>query len=305
MQRRSVLLSATLAGGLLLLTAMPALANTMPAKMQLPTAVVKADDIAVGKVTSIEPKTILIPPYPGSTAKIEYAIAVVKIEDSLKGPKGLTHVRVAFEVPPPPPPPPMDPPGVFVIRPAPFVKKTLAVGNEGCFLLRTQGDETFYRFVDPSYNDFLVKGDRDYEKKVTFVKHSLELLSDPDKGLKSKEAADRLLTAYLLLNRFQAAWGPKAKTEPIDAAQSKLILEAIAGADWTQPDTQGDEVKPLRVFHFLRLTAKDGWNAPQQGPMQDVRIYLKEVDAAAQKWLKDNSATYRIQQWVPETPEKK
>jgi hypothetical protein len=54
----------------------------------------------------------------------------------------------------------------------------------------------------------------------------------------------------------------------------------------------------------LRLTPKDGWTPPQQGAMQDYRVHLKEWDAAAQKWLKENSSTYRLQRWVPEKVEK-
>jgi hypothetical protein len=181
---------------------------------------------------------------------------------------------------------------------------SFAVGTEGCFLLQKQGDETFYRPVDRSYNDYIAKTDKECDKKVAFVKHALKLLDDTDAGLKSKDGADRLLTAYMLLSRFQAAAGPKAKTEPIDATQSKLILEAIEGADWSQPDTQGEPTTPRGVFTQLRLTPKDGWNAPQQGPNQDVRVFMKEWDAAAQKWLKDNCASYRIQRWVPEKTEK-
>jgi hypothetical protein len=305
MRRQPVIGPASLAGALLLLTALPGLSNTMPAKIPLPAVVATADCIALGKVTAIEEKSIMAPPFKGATVKIEYRIAVVKIAEDLKGAMGLTHVRIAFQ-PPPPPPKPIDPtdPGPIVIGPAPFPRKTLTVDTEGCFLLKKQGDETFYRLVDSNWNDYIAKGDRDSDKKVALVKRSLKLLDDPDNGLKSKEAADRLLTATLLLNRFQAAAGPKAKAEPIDAAQSKLILEAIAGGDWSQTDFSGEQVTPRGVFQSLRLTAKDGWTAPQQGANQDVRVFLKEWDAAAQKWLKDNSTTYRVQRWVPEKTEK-
>ena len=181
----------------------------------------------------------------------------------------------------------------------------LTVGTEGCFLLKRQGDETFFRLVDSYWNDYIVKTDREFDKKVSMVKRSLKLLENPDASLKSKDVADRLLTAYLLLNRFQAHAGPKAKTEPIDSAQSRLILEAIEAGDWTQPFTGGDQLTARGVFIQLRLTPKDGWTAPQQGPMQDYRVFQKEWDAAAQKWLKDNRAAYRIQRWVPEKAEKK
>jgi hypothetical protein len=298
-----LLVSAALAAVLLLVTARPGLANSYPAKMTLPASVEAADCIAVGKVIAIEEKAVQVPPFPGSTVKIEYRIAVVKIEDTLKGPKGVTEIRVAFQPPPPPPPPPKPPvgmPNVIVVGPGPSLLKPLVVGNEGCFLVKKRGDETFYRFVDGNYNDYLVKGDPTFDKKMSLVKRSLSVLADPTKGLQSKDAADRLLTATLLLSRFQAAAGPKAKMEPIEAAQSKLILEAIASADWSRVEMPGEEITPRGVFMSLRLTPKDGWNQPQQGANQDYRLFLKDLDTAAQKWLKDNSATYRIQRWVPE-----
>ena len=303
MRRPSLVDLARLAGAVLLLAVRPGLGNTLPAKLPLPACVESAACIAVGKVTAIEDKSVMAPPFRGATVKIEYRIAVVKVDESLKGGTGLTHVRIAFQ-PPPPPVKPVEMPGVFVTPVPPSPLKMLAVGNEGCFLLKRFGDEPFYRIVDSNYNDYVAKGDRDFDNRMTLVKRSLKLLSDPDAGLRSKDAADRLLTAYLLLTRYQAAAGPKAKAEPIEAAQSKLILEALAGADWSRPDMPGEQVTPRGVFQMLRLTARDGWTAPQQGPMQDVRLFLKDWDTAAQKWLKDNSATYRIRRWLPETAEK-
>jgi hypothetical protein len=284
----------------LVVAAQPGLSNTLPARVPLPACVATADCITLGKVAAIDEKSVMAPPFPGSTAKIEYRIAVVKVEEGLKGTMGLTHLRVAFLPPPPPPPKPVEMPGVIAVGPPPFPLRTIQVGNEGCFLLKKQGDETFYRLVDAAYNDYVAKGEPDYAGKMAIVRRSLKMLDDPDAGLRSKDAADRLLTASLLLTRYQAHAGPKAKAEPIDAAQSKLVLDAIGGADWAGPEMPGDHVTPRGVFMSLRLTPKDEWKTPQQGPNQDVRVFMKEWDAAAQKWLKDHSATYRIQRWVPE-----
>ena len=281
----------------LLLPALPVLANSYPAKVQLPAAIMTADCIVIGKVASIEDKTVPAAPFPGARVKVEYRIAVVKIDQDLKGGMRQTHVRIAFQPPQPPPPPPkrVDGPGpIAVIGPRPMPRKDLVPGTEGCFFLKKQGDDTFYRLVDSNWNEYLAKGDRDFDAKVAFVKHALQLVAAPVKGLESKDTPDRLLTACLLLYGYQAT-GPKMKPEPIDAAQSKRILEAIIAAEWTKPDAQGDEASPRRVFQLLRLTPKDGWNAPKQGFNQDIRVYLKEWDTAAQKWLKDNAASYRIQ----------
>jgi hypothetical protein len=304
MRRQSTLGFAALASAALLLSASPGYSNTMPAKVPLPACTATADCIVVGKVTSIEDKPVMAPPFPGSTVNIEYRIAVVKIDENLHGATGLTHIRIAFQPPPPAPKVVKAPMGGIAISggPRPIPMMPFAVDIEGCFLLKKQGDETFYRLVDRSYNDYLARTDREFDAKLSLVKRSLKFLVDPDAGLKSKDSADKILTAYLLITRYNAAAGPKAKSEPVDAAQSKLILEAIGNVDWSKANAPGDPVTPSGVFNLLRLTPKDGWNAPKQGPNQDVRVFMKQWETAAQKWVKDNVTTYRIQRWVAEKP---
>ena len=65
-------------------------------------------------------------------------------------------------------------------------------------------------------------------------------VADPMASLKSKDANERVLTAGMLIYRYRDCRknpNGKAKEEPIDAAQSKLILTAIAEGDWNQPLT--------------------------------------------------------------------
>jgi hypothetical protein len=62
-----------------------------------------ASVIVVGKIESIEEKTVAAKQFPGATEKAEYKIAVIKVEDSILGAKGVTNVRVGFIAPPPPP----------------------------------------------------------------------------------------------------------------------------------------------------------------------------------------------------------
>src|SRR4051794_6877488 len=78
----------------------------MIAPSPLAQRVVTADVVVVGTVTSLEPKTIRAARFPGDREKGEYRVAVVKVEEGLVGARGLTHVRVGFQLPPPPPPPP-------------------------------------------------------------------------------------------------------------------------------------------------------------------------------------------------------
>jgi hypothetical protein len=83
--------------------------------------------------------------------------------------------------------------------------------------------------------------------------------------------------------------------EPIDAEESKLILQALAQADWTKPVTPMD-VSAQRVFNQLNLTAKDGWTRPK---------VAKEFPTAAKKWLQENAGKYRIQRYASAKAEEK
>jgi hypothetical protein len=66
-----------------------------------------ADLIVIGKVTDIEPQSVLAERTKGAD-KVDHLVATIRIEENLLGAKGLTHLRVAF-VPGLPPPPPTNP----------------------------------------------------------------------------------------------------------------------------------------------------------------------------------------------------
>jgi len=55
----------------------------------------RADIIVVGKVTAIEPNAVLVERRPGAD-KVAHMVATIRIDESLLGAKGLTHVRVGF-----------------------------------------------------------------------------------------------------------------------------------------------------------------------------------------------------------------
>jgi len=303
MRPQALWCSAGLALVVLSLAARPVSALTLPARMPLPASAASADCIVVGKVTSIEDKPIMAPPFPAATNKIEYRIAIVKIDEALRGAEGFTQVRIAFQTPPPPPKPLPNPGKGIAISPRPggIPVKPLVVDNEGCFLLIKNADEEFFRFVDRSYQDYIAKSDAEFDKKLSLVKRSLKYLEAPMDGLKSKDEADRLLAVYLVLTRCNTAAGrPNAKTEPLAAAQSKLILEAIAKSDWTPAQPPVDGVSPNQLFGMLGLTPKEGWTPPMRGAMQDYREYAKQWETAAKKWLTDNGDKFQIQRWVAE-----
>src|SRR5262249_16463439 len=78
------------------------------------------------------------------------------------------------------------------------------------------------------------------------------------------------------------------KTNPISPRRSKAILEALAAADWANPDPELRQ-SPQGLFMQLGVGGKDGWRPPTD---------FQQIPAAAKKWLKDNAASYRIQGFV-------
>lgn len=266
-----------LAGLALVAMALQAQAGTLPADaLPLPNRVATADIVIVGKVTAIEDKTTLVAPFPGAKNKTEYKVAVVSVSDALLAPKGTKSIRLGFV--------PIRA-GVFV-SPPPF---QASVGQEGCFFLSKHADADIYVasgqliFIDN-------KGDT-FDKDLALIKRCTRILNDPNAALKGKDADDRFLAAGMLVAQYRTRKSPNAKTEPIDAEQSKLILQALAAADWT-PSTDHMRLSPLMVLYRLPLTAKDGWAPPGTD--------AKAIAAYAPQWLNEHAGTYRIERFAAE-----
>lgn len=261
------------------LTSAVAIQAKVAAPPQIPQRLTQADCVVVGKVVSLEDKTVMLAATRDDAEKQEYRVALVKIDDGLFGAKGLTHVRVAFR--------PVAARGGRTR----FEHLNHTVGQEACFILTRHFAEPGL-FVAPAWYQVLDKSGKgmgDYDAELKLLRRCTKILEEPDAALKSKDAADRFLAAALLIGRYRNA-DLGTKTEPIPAEQSKLILAALAEADWTQRDAQ-TQLTPHQVFAQLALQPADGWKPPI---FKDV---LKEFPIAAQKWLKDNP-NYRIQRYV-------
>jgi hypothetical protein len=249
-----------------------------------------ADCVVIGKVTAIEDKLVMAQANANSPNLEEHRVAVLKIDKGFGSAKGLTHVRIGATIPKPPQPGVPQIAGIEMMHPV-----NLAVGQEFCLILQPHHKETF--FVAPrSYEAIRKQNNAGFDKEAALIERCFKLLENPDASLKAKDPEDRLLAAGMLLTRYKMtgrgvrAGEPPQKTEPIDAAQNKLILEALASADWTKRDPAA-QISPAQVFGYLQLTDKDGWKQPQN---------FQEMPAVAQKWLKDHAATYRIQRFVPD-----
>jgi hypothetical protein len=281
------LVSLTLAGlasGTLLLTALPAWAIIPLTVPPLPERIALADLIVIGKVTSLDSEPIdALPllPIPGVSKQVTYRIVNITVSKPLLGAKAVTRVRVGFV-------PPMD-----SRKPAPFKLARLALHQDGCFFLRKHPQEPFY-VASASY-DVMDKTDaKEYSRELAELTRCMRLLADPQAGLRAKQADNRLLTAALLIYRYRTPrhiYRGKPKTEPIEAAECKELLGVLAEADWTAKGAPPWRT-PLSMFLRLGVTEEDGWQPP---------ALLSEVAPAAQRWLREHGATYRIHRYLPPT----
>jgi hypothetical protein len=266
----------------------------MIAPAPVPQRVATADVVIVGKVTAFGDKTVSVRPFPGATEKSEYQVAIVRVDDALVGAKDVKEIRVGFRLPPPPPPPPVVRPGGGPVAIVPFRKwrePSLVLDQEAMLFLVKHPEADFY--VMPAYFSIVNKKDNPgFAGDLAEVKKAARLLADPKAGLESKDGEERLLTAGMLISRYRTPrMGGAPKTEPIDAAQSKLILQTLADADWKAAPRPGlfNQMTAQALFFRLGLQPKDGWTQPKD---------FNELPDAAQKWLKDNVNTYRIERFV-------
>jgi hypothetical protein len=271
---------------LLVAAVAPAYAGVRMPEPPLPQRVALADCVCTGRIKALEAEPVSAFPLLkiAGAPKVPHQIVIVDVETAVLGTKGQRQLRVGYVAPP-------RPDRGDLSRPRrPQIK--LSAGQEGCFFLRKHPEEPFY--VMQTVCDLHDKATaRDFDKEVLLIKRCARLLDDPDAGLRSKDAGDRLLTAGMLIFRYrtvQWVYRGRPKTEPIDAEPSRLILAALAEGPWTKEDAESPMGR-LRLFLRLGLTGQDGWNAPSS---------VQEFPAAAENWLRENRGSYRIQRYVPD-----
>jgi hypothetical protein len=260
-----------------------AMAGLVPADVKAPAPVAdrvaRARVVVVGKVTGLEPKSRMLTFPHGGDTKVEFAIGVVKVDELILGPKGLTHVKVAFQ-------PAREP---RTGRP----RADLQMGEEVCLFLTPHPTEPVH-FI-PMYFDRVAKSAGvEFTRVVETARRQGKLLTNPADGLTSKKAEDRYLTAALLVSRYRTPpvfrAGGAAKTELVSAEESKRILQGLLDGAWETPILRGgDETHPLNLFFKLGLDKRDGWAGVGD---------FKQLISAARKWLQENADTYRIKRFV-------
>jgi hypothetical protein len=265
----------------------------MIAPAPIPQRVALADVVVVGKVTGFADKNVKAAQVPGDKDKAEYQVALVEVKDGVLGAKGMKEIRVGFI------PPAAGNPGGPIRPGRRGLQFSLQVEQECCLFLTKHPDVDFY-IATGTAADVINKKDNDaFDKTLDEVKSAVKLTADPMEALKGKSAEDRTTVAEMLISRYRMPrpMTTGEKTEKIDAEESKLILQALADADWTEKNPGprrpglGFPLSPQNSFFQLNLTEKEGWKPPQD---------LKDLPEAAKKWLKDNAGKYRIERFVAE-----
>jgi hypothetical protein len=259
--KRSFLLLALLA---------PALRADVMAPSPVSERVARTDTTVVGKIVAVE-GPVQLESWPGVDRKAQYQIAVIEVKETLTGP-AVKRVKLAFN----PPDPRRN-----------FQNLRFKEGYEGTFFLTKFGDQEPYRVL--MYFDSLLGTDAAYEKQLAEARKAAKVLADPDKALKSKDVAERLEAATLLLTKYRSQPpGPDSARvqKDVPAERSLLLLKALAEADWKTPEFGLGS--PRNLFQRLGVTEKDGWKAPAN---------FADFDTAAKAWLAANADTFRVKAW--------
>jgi hypothetical protein len=233
-----------------------------------------ADCVLVGKVSLIEARKVSAA-LPGSNGRLgDFTIAVIKVQEMLKGDDRLTHVRVGL---------------------LPHQIQALPLGYEACFFLHEHEQETFLVMAASNWADSPINkaGNPRFTAEVDSFRRLGKLLINPVASLRSANADDRLLTAALLVAQyrtFQPAIHDPTRTEPMDPQLSFLILKTLSEVDWKH-QVAGFRVTPWQVFNDLGLTARDGWNPPAFADMNAREMFTRE-------WVHDHAGQVRIVSFV-------
>jgi hypothetical protein len=258
----------------------------------IPARVAGADLVVVGKVIAVSDKTVPAERFKGD--KSHYQIVTIQVGETLSG-HASKEIKLAFVPAPPPPPPPAGGKGPVAISSGGRVPPiNLAMGVESVLFLVQHPTKDFYT-VNAYYDVINKAGNPSFATTVADIKRYAKLLANPKPGLESKDKEERFLTAALLISRYRTPRiipaGAPQKTDLVSVAESKLILEALAEADWNSPRPGLMQFTPRQSFYQLGLTPADGWNQPKD---------FRQIVPEATKWLKANAGKYRIQRYLRE-----
>ncbi len=226
----------------------------------MPTAVAGADAVSVGKVADIAAETV--PAGLGKGDVRPMTLAAVTIgEGHFGGARGKVEVG-------------------FFQRTGRRPVLRLADGGENRFFVK-RNPAREGAFVAEAINA-AVGGPGEKLDALAEARPLVAALKAPRKALTDKDASTRVTAAYLLLARYRAApLVAKPKWEAVPAEESKLILLALADADWKADG----RLSASGAFSWEELTEADGWTTPE---------VLGSYPDAAKKWLEENAGKYKM-----------
>jgi hypothetical protein len=229
-----------------------------------------ANTVVVGKVMSVEADVT------DAGNGVKYSIANVKIDDGLLGTKNVTHLKVGF---------------------VPNQRGTeLASGGQYLLFLTKHPSEGF-QVIPPMALPIPATDEAKYKKAVAEVEKAAAAVKDPMTTLKADKAADRGHAAVVLLSLYRTPPAGVVRlmdNEDLPADESKLLLDALAEADWA---TETHGISGFSAFRGLNLTAKDGWTPPGVKPGVSVFDEYKKGFAA---WRSTAAGKeYRVKKLVP------
>lgn len=249
--------------GFITLAAPGANPDAIPAFARMLTAEV----VMVGKVVSVEKEPVV-------DGQASFTVAKVKIEDGLTGTKNLTHVTVGFLKSGGP---------------------QLAEGEQYLFFLTRHPTAGLHLMP---WNMVPIAGkDTKFKAAVAEVTKAAAALKDPVAALKADKPADRGLAAVVLLTRYRTP-PPNVRqleNEDLPEEESKLLLKALADADWTSGDGPNGP-NGFTAFRGLALTQRDGWTPPGVKPGANA---VEEYKRAFAAWLEGKGQEYRVKKLVP------
>lgn len=263
-----------------------AFADMMPAP-PLAVRVAKADAILQVKVIGFVDQDLQLPPVPNARSMENYRLAIIHVEDTIMGNRGIDKTtKIGFVVPP-------APGSGQPIRSS--YGPQLRLGQNAIVFLNPHHSKKFWT-INGYYGVVGVPDNanknENFQKQLKSLKDLVEIAKAPTEFLESKDPEKRLNAAALLIEQYRTPTAIRQKTEPVPAKVSALILSALAKADWKAPQTP-DRVSPQQLFYRLGITKNDGFEIPAriQNP--------QEVPNAIQNWLRENQSSYLIRRFVP------
>ena len=249
----------------------------MSGEVPMPDRIVRSDIVVLGRVIAVEPKDVEAVLSSESPYKLDYRIAVVKVQEVIHGQKDVKELRLGFVSPDQDRK--VDKTGKAMPKLSHLDFRLVTVGQEGLFFLRKHHQGGFYvNFL--FFNSFLPSSESpEFAKNLENARRLSKVLDAPVEALKAENATNRFVAATMLIHRHRLSWLKERKLpeKAIDSEESKLLLKTLAEADWQDVNEAITTTKypphPYRVFLQLGVKKTDGYDPPMNAPdFRDVAV---------------------------------